>query len=103
MLKKIFIYILFFIFYLNVGFTKIQTKIVLKVENEIITQHEVKNKILTELLLSGQKVTQENINNQKIALERLIQNKLMKIEFSKYNFKAERKRYRSFFKFNFRK
>ena len=88
MLKKIFIYVFFFIFYFNFGFTKIQNQIVLKVENEIITQHEVKNKILTELLLSGQKVTQENINNQKkIALERRIQNKLMKIELSKYNFK----------------
>ena len=65
MLKKILTYIFFFIFYFNIGFAKIQNKIVLKVENEIITQHEVKNKILTELLLSGQKVTQENINNQK--------------------------------------
>ena len=92
MLKKNFTYIFFFIFYFNIGFAKIQNKIVLKVENEIITQHEVKNKILTELLLSGQKVTQENINNQKkIALDRLIQNKLMKIELSKYNYKAERK------------
>ena len=90
--KKIFIYPFFFLFYLNIGYAKIQNKIVLKVENEIITQHEVKNKILTDLLLSGQKVTQENINNQKkIALERLIQNKLMKIELSKYDYKAERK------------
>ena len=92
MFKKNFLLIFFFIFYFNIGFAKIQNKIVLKVENEIITQHEVKNKILTELLLSGQKVTQENINNQKkIALEKLIQNKLMKIELSKYNYKAERK------------
>ena len=63
----------------------ITNKIVLKVENEIITNYEVKNKILTSLVLAGDEITQENINKlKKQALESLIQNKLKIIELKKY-------------------
>ena len=63
----------------------ITNKIVLKVENEIITNYEVKNKILTSLVLSGDQITQENINNlKKRALESLIENKLKIIELKKF-------------------
>ena len=66
----------------------ITNKIVLKVENEIITNYEVKNKILTSLVLAGDEITQENINKlKKQALESLIQNKLKIIELKKYKIK----------------
>ena len=69
---------------------KIENKIILKVENEIITNYEIKNKILTTLILSNQQINQENINKLKTqALEFLIQNKLRKIELAKHNFKRD--------------
>ena len=68
----------------------ITNKIVLKVENEIITNYEVKNKILTSLVLAGDEITQENINKlKKQALESLIQNKLKIIELKKYKIKKK--------------
>ena len=61
--------------------------IVLKIENEIISNYEVKNKILTSLIMNEQEINQENIDNyKKQALEALIFFKLKKIELSKYNF-----------------
>ena len=78
--------ILFFYFiFLLAQANAITNKIVLKVENEIITNYEVKNKILTSLVLAGEQITQENINNlKKRALESLIENKLKFIELKKY-------------------
>ena len=88
-MKKNFAYILliFIIFFFNKTDSKIQNNIVLKVENKIITQFEIKNKILSTLILANQEVTQENINRLKNqALEFLIQFRLKEIELSKYNF-----------------
>ncbi len=81
--------ILFFYFiFLPVQVNAITNKIVLKVENEIITNYEVKNKILTSLILAGDEVTQENIDKlKKQALESLIQNKLKIIELKKFKIK----------------
>ncbi len=71
--------------FLCISTNAITNKIVLKVENEIITNYEVKNKILTSLVLAGDEITQENINKlKKQALESLIQNKLKIIELKKY-------------------
>ena len=81
-----------FFFYFTKPFlhAKIENKIILKVENEIITNYEIKNKILTTLILSNQQINQENINKLKTqALEFLIQNKLRKIELAKHNFKRD--------------
>ena len=65
---------------------KIQNKIILKVENEIITNYEIKNKILRSLILSDQEITQDNINKFKNqALDTLVQLKIKKIELQKYN------------------
>ena len=87
MIKKIII--LYFIFN-NVVFASIENKIILKVENEIITNFEVKNKILSTLILSNQEINQENIDNfKKQALEFLIQYKLKKIELSKFSLKND--------------
>ena len=88
-MKKNFAYIIliFIIFFFNKTDSKIQNNIVLKVENKIITQFEIKNKILSTLILANQEVTQENINRLKNqALEFLIQFRLKEIELSKYNF-----------------
>ena len=60
---------------------KIENKIILKIENEIITNYEVKNKILTTLFLAGDPINQENINKlKKKSLESLIQVKIKKLE-----------------------
>ena len=77
--------ILFYFIFLFVQANAITNKIILKVENEIITNYEVKNKILTSLILAGNEITQENINKlKKQALESLIENKLKTIELKKF-------------------
>ena len=79
------ILILFITFFNNTSFAKIESNIVIKIENEIITYFEIKNKILSTLLLTNQEINQESINNQKKrALDLLIQHKLKKIELAKY-------------------
>ena len=81
-----FFYFSFFFHQLN-AFTN---KIIIKVENEIITNYEVKNKILTSLVLAGEKITQENINKlKKQAVDTLIQNKLKIIELEKFKIKKD--------------
>ncbi len=89
MKKKLSIFILFLIIIFSGSVeAKINNKIVLKVENEIITNFEIKNKILSSLLLSGEEVNQDNINRYKReVVNLLIDNKLKKIEVSKYGIK----------------
>ena len=81
-MKKSFIYILFVLSFLSISkysYANINNKIVIKVENEIITSYEIKNKILTLLNFSGTEVNQKNINQlKKQAVESLIQHKLKK-------------------------
>ena len=90
-------FLAFMVFYFVIIFSitakaKTQNKIVLKIENEIITNYEIKNKILTILFLANQEINQENINNQKKqVLNQLINHKLKKIELSKYNYKKDEK------------
>ena len=82
---KVILTIILINFSLNVS-AKIQNKIILKVENEIITNYEIKNKILRSLVLSDQEITQDNINKFKNqALDTLVQLKIKKIELQKYN------------------
>lgn len=87
MTKKIIILIKFFLVILsNNLFANIKNNIVLKVENEIITNYEIKNKIISTLVLSNREINQKNIDGlKKQALDFLIQNKLKKIELSKTN------------------
>jgi peptidyl-prolyl cis-trans isomerase SurA len=78
------------LFYSQNLFASIENKIVLKVENQIITNFEVKNKILTLLVISNQEINQNNINNlKKDVLNLLINSKIKKIEISKYNIKQD--------------
>ena len=84
--KIIFFYFVFLLTQANA----ITNKILLKVENEIITNYEVKNKILTSLVLAGDEISQENINKlKKQALESLIENKLKIIELEKFKIKKD--------------
>ena len=83
---KVFFF-LFLINFQNVLIAEIKNNIVVKVEDEIITNYEIKNKILSTLVLSNTELTQSNINKIKSpSLNSLIDYKLKMIEMSKYNF-----------------
>lgn len=76
------------LFFLNNAMANIENKIILKVENEIITNFDVKNKILSSLIVTGEEINQANINKyKKEILNILIDNKLKKIEVTKYDIK----------------
>ena len=82
---------IFFLFLLNFGNSEaLQNKILVKIENEVISTYELKNKINTIITLSNKKVNQKNVDKlKKIAADQLINTKLKKIELSKYNIKVE--------------
>ena len=87
--KVLFILILFFIS--SISNAKIENNIILKVENEIITNYDIKNKILRTLILSGQEINQNNINFLKEqSLNDLIFQKLKKIELERFDFQDDR-------------
>ena len=87
---KIFIISFFYFIFLFHQLNAFTNKIIIKVENEIITNYEVRNKILTSLILAGEKVTQENIDKlKKQAVDTLIQNKLKIIELEKFKIKKD--------------
>tara|TARA_Y100000389_G_C17407880_1_gene489101 strand:+ start:295 stop:1221 length:927 start_codon:yes stop_codon:yes gene_type:complete len=95
---NIFIIVIFFIFNsFNEAFSNISNKIIVKVENQIVTNYEIKNKILRTLLLSGQNINQENINNlKKQALDFMVQQKLKKIQIVKYNITVDENQINSY-------
>ena len=73
------------------------TKIIAKIDNELVTNYDVKNKIITALVLADKEINQKNIDNLKRkSLEDLIQNRLKKIELKKYNFKRDINRINSY-------
>mgnify|MGYP001342726747 FL=1 len=84
---KISIITFFTLFFLNTYLnSSISNKIIVKVGNEIITQHELENKINTTLILSKQEIKQENIDKIKSkSLKTLINLKLKNDELKKYN------------------
>lgn len=78
-------------------FSEINDKILIKVENNIITNYEFKNKILRLLMFSNTEVTQENINLiKKSALDSLLMSEIKKIELSKYPIKIDQKQLDSY-------
>ena len=99
-MKKILLIILinfFLINSVNMAFAQIKSDIVLKIENRIITNYELKNKIISSLILSDQAINQENIDRYKnSSLEFLIQLKLKQIELSKFNFVANKLKINSY-------
>ena len=96
---KIFICILFFYvnFFSVASYGKETNKIVVKVDNEIITSFDIKNKIISILILTGKEINQQNINIlKKKSLDDLILNRLKKIELKKYDFKRDNSRINSY-------
>jgi len=66
---------------------ELKNKIIVKIQNEIITEFDIKNKILSTLALTNQEITQSKINNlKKSSVDSLIEIKLKKIELSKYKY-----------------
>ena len=88
----------FFSFILAIDLNaNINNKIIIKVEDKIITNYELKNKILTTLYLAGEKINQENINKLKEpAANSLISNKLKLIELDKFKIKTNNIRLNSY-------
>ena len=85
MIKTLLTILIFLNFFSNC-FSQIKTKIVLKIDNKVVTNFEIKNKILTELVLADIEVNQTNINNFKSqAVNSLINLKLKEIEIDKFN------------------
>ena len=94
--KIILISILIF-FKFSYSFSNIDNKIVIKIENEIITNFEIKNKILTLLILGNQEINQKNINIlKKKALESLVNLKLKRIELKNYDIKDDARQMNSY-------
>ena len=83
-LIKIFCFFLLFI--LNNFFANASTnKIIVKIDDNIVTTYELKNKIKTALFLANQNLNQENINKTKNqALSFLVNMKIKKKEILKY-------------------
>jgi peptidyl-prolyl cis-trans isomerase SurA len=77
----------------------IKNNILVKVENEIITNYEFQNKLMTSLILSDQNITQENINlNKKKTLNFLIDLKLKRIELSRFDVKVNNRKVNDYIK-----
>ncbi|MDC0943021.1 peptidylprolyl isomerase [Pelagibacteraceae bacterium] len=100
-MKKLIIF-LFLIIFLNsttILVAQIDSKIVIKVENKIITNFDVKNKILSSLIVSNQDINQENINKyKKVILNLMIDLQLKKIEVNKYNIKVDNNKITTYLK-----
>ena len=58
-MKSILISLIAIFFFLNIAYSKIENNIVVKIENEIITNFEIKNKILSSLIISNQEINQK--------------------------------------------
>ncbi len=83
-IKKIYVFILFFCLY-NTVLLSLENRIIVKINNDIISSYELKNKILTTLILANEEVNQENINKSKpLVLKNLIELKIKKNEINKY-------------------
>jgi len=80
---KIFFFLVFFLDFSEL--VGLENKIIIKVNNKIITSYELKNKILSTLFLSNEELNQENINKTKALVARsLIDLKLKENEVEKY-------------------
>ena len=81
-----YIYLLFFYFFTNISFANFENSIIIKIDNQIITNFEIKNKILSNLILSNKEINQLNIDSlKKKSVDSLIQSKIKSIEVNKYN------------------
>lgn len=80
---------LIFFFLISLRFdpiSAIENRIIVKVNNDIITSHDLKQTILTTLILANQQINQKIIDQSKpAALKALINSVLKKKEVNKYN------------------
>ena len=85
MSKLRYIVVLLFTFFFNSLSNANDNKIIIKVNNKIISSYDVKNKINTELMLRNLPVSQSNIDKMKnIAVQELINLRIKEFEISKY-------------------
>ena len=99
MKHKISVIITLLILFLNNNLYGFNSKIIVKVEDEIITNYDLKNKILITLILANQEINQQNIDElKKAVLDQLINLKLKKMELSKYKIKKDEGRINSYLK-----
>ena len=95
-IKKIFLFLILYSSFFSANTAEVN-KILVKIDNELITSYDVKNKIITALLLAKKEINQKNINDLKRkSLEDLIQNRLKKIELKKYNLAKDSARINSY-------
>ena len=88
MLKKKILTYLFIITILspNNSFSEIKEKILVNVDNEIITSYDLKNQIKTIIILSNKEINQNNIyKTKKVALNNLVNLMIKKIEVNKFD------------------
>ena len=91
--------IIFFILSLGKSFAQINSKILLKVGNKIITNYDLQNKILTSLVLSGQEINQKNINKiKKQSIDSLVQKKIKEIELERFDYQISQNRINDYLK-----
>ena len=85
-MKKVFFLFLIYFTIVTESFSSFSNKIVVNVEDQIISSYELKNKIKTMLILNKQELNQTNIDQTKNqALQNLINLKLKKTEVIKYS------------------
>ena len=83
-IKKILTLILFFSL-VSSNLISLENKIIVKINNDIISSYELKNKILTTLILANEDINQKNINRSKpLVLKNLIKLKIKRSEIDKY-------------------
>ncbi len=67
------------------------SKIIIKVENEIITNIDLKNKIISSLVMANKEINQSSIDSlKKSSVETLINHKIKLMEVSKYNIEDDK-------------
>ena len=86
--KLIFLTLFLIIVFTNYSFAQIQNKILVKVDNTIITSYDLENKIKSLLHLANQEINQTNINKTKsAAMQSLINLRIKKIELANFEIK----------------
>ena len=84
--EHLYLILLFFFINLNYSYSSFQSKIIVNIDDQIITSYELKNKIKTNIILNNENMTQANIDKLKnTSLKNLINNKLKKREVIKAN------------------
>ena len=82
--------LLIFLFFFTHQAYSLENQIIVKVENKIITNFELKNKILSSLILNNLEINQKNINDiKKQTVDLLVLNKLKELEIEKYKIESQ--------------